>query len=182
MQKMLEYSSGTRFVVMAPINLPEGRTMEQQLKAYMQEGYARIYVHQNLSVPDATAAMGGQYSLTATDPETGCSNSNSVTVTVNPPPAAPVLTHVNNTSCLGAPNGSVTVSGPTGAGFSYAINGGEPQSSPTFSGLAADTYSVTVTDGNGCTSSGTETVETEGNTVVQPAVTGETTPRASSRA
>jgi excinuclease ABC subunit A len=44
-QKMLEYSSGTRFVVMAPINLPEGRTMEQQLKAYMQEGYARIYVH-----------------------------------------------------------------------------------------------------------------------------------------
>ena len=42
-QKMLEYSSGTRFVVMAPIHLPEGRTMEQQLKAYMLEGYARIY-------------------------------------------------------------------------------------------------------------------------------------------
>ena len=44
-QKMLEYSSGTRFVVMAPIRLPEGRTMEQQLKAYILQGYARIFVN-----------------------------------------------------------------------------------------------------------------------------------------
>ena len=43
-QKMLEYSKGTKFVVMAPISLPEGRTLEQQLKAYMLEGYARIFV------------------------------------------------------------------------------------------------------------------------------------------
>ena len=43
-QKTLEYSKGTRFVVMAPIHLPEGRTLEQQLKAYILEGYARIYV------------------------------------------------------------------------------------------------------------------------------------------
>ena len=43
-QKMLEFSKGTKFVVMAPISLPEGRTLEQQLKAYMLEGYARIYV------------------------------------------------------------------------------------------------------------------------------------------
>ena len=43
-QKMLEYSKGTRFVVMAPIHLPEGRTMEQQLKAYILQGYTRIFV------------------------------------------------------------------------------------------------------------------------------------------
>ena len=43
-QKMLEFSKGTKFVVMAPISLPESRTLEQQLKAYMLEGYARIYV------------------------------------------------------------------------------------------------------------------------------------------
>ena len=42
-QKMLEFSKGTKFVVMAPISLPEGRTLEQQLKAYVLEGYARIY-------------------------------------------------------------------------------------------------------------------------------------------
>ena len=43
-QKMLEYSNGTRFVIMAPIHLPEGRTMEQQLKTYILEGYARLFV------------------------------------------------------------------------------------------------------------------------------------------
>ena len=46
-QKMLEYSSGTRFVVMAPIHLPEGRTMGQQLKAYQQEGYVRVFIDGN---------------------------------------------------------------------------------------------------------------------------------------
>ena len=44
-QKMLEFSKGTRFVVLAPIYLPEDRTLEQQLKAYILEGYSRIYVN-----------------------------------------------------------------------------------------------------------------------------------------
>jgi excinuclease ABC subunit A len=44
-KKVLDYSKGTRFVIMSPIHLPEGRTMEQQLKAYLLEGYARIYVN-----------------------------------------------------------------------------------------------------------------------------------------
>ena len=43
-QKALEYSKGTRFMVMAPIHLSEGRTLEQQLKAYQLEGYTRIYI------------------------------------------------------------------------------------------------------------------------------------------
>ena len=43
-QKVLEYSKGTRFVVMSPIRLQDGRTLEQQLKAYILEGYARIFV------------------------------------------------------------------------------------------------------------------------------------------
>jgi excinuclease ABC subunit A len=43
-KKVLEFSKGTRYVVMAPIHISEGRTLEQQLKAYMLEGYARIYV------------------------------------------------------------------------------------------------------------------------------------------
>ena len=42
-QKVLEFSKGTRFVVMAPVRLQEGRTLEQQLKAYQLEGYTRIY-------------------------------------------------------------------------------------------------------------------------------------------
>ena len=43
-QKVLEYSKGTRFLVMSPLHLPEGRTLEQQLKAYQLEGYARIWI------------------------------------------------------------------------------------------------------------------------------------------
>ncbi len=44
-QKMLEYSTGTRFVVMSPVHLPENRTLEQQLKAYILEGYARLFAN-----------------------------------------------------------------------------------------------------------------------------------------
>ncbi|MBR6867094.1 MAG: excinuclease ABC subunit UvrA [Prevotella sp.] len=39
-----EYQPGTKFVIMAPVRIPEGRTLEQQLKAYVLEGYVRIYV------------------------------------------------------------------------------------------------------------------------------------------
>ena len=42
-QKMLEFSKGTRFVILSPIRLNNGRTLEQQLKAYILEGYSRIY-------------------------------------------------------------------------------------------------------------------------------------------
>ena len=43
-QKMLEFSEGTKFVVLAPLVVPEGRTTEQQLKACILQGYSRIYV------------------------------------------------------------------------------------------------------------------------------------------
>ena len=46
-KKMLEFSSGTKFVVMAPLIVPEGRTVEQQLKASILQGYSRI------ALPDA---------------------------------------------------------------------------------------------------------------------------------
>ena len=44
-QQMLQYQKGTKFVVLAPIRVPEGRTIQQQLKAYIQEGYVRIFVN-----------------------------------------------------------------------------------------------------------------------------------------
>ncbi|MCH5309286.1 MAG: excinuclease ABC subunit UvrA [Prevotella sp.] len=56
-QKMLEYSKGTRFVVMAPLHLPEGRTLEQQLRMYIQQGYARIYVNGDFQRIDDYLAM-----------------------------------------------------------------------------------------------------------------------------
>ena len=52
-QQMLSYQKGTKFVVMAPIHLSEDCTLEQQLKAYQMEGYARI------SLPPSPSHRGG---------------------------------------------------------------------------------------------------------------------------
>lgn len=37
------YSEGTKFVVMTPLRIVEGRTVEQQLKMYILQGYARLF-------------------------------------------------------------------------------------------------------------------------------------------
>lgn len=39
-----QYSLGTKFVILAPIHVAEGRTLAQQLEMYLQEGYSRILV------------------------------------------------------------------------------------------------------------------------------------------
>lgn len=42
---MLSYSPGTRFLVLCPLRIPEGRSLEQQLRQYLQEGYVRLFVN-----------------------------------------------------------------------------------------------------------------------------------------
>lgn len=39
-----QYGEGTRFVVLSPIHIVEGRTLEQQLRMYVQEGFARVWI------------------------------------------------------------------------------------------------------------------------------------------
>ena len=39
---MQQFSGGTKFVVLAPLIVPKGRTVEQQLKASLLQGYSRI--------------------------------------------------------------------------------------------------------------------------------------------
>lgn len=39
-----QYAKGTKFVVMAPVIIPDGRTLHQQLKMYVLNGYARIFI------------------------------------------------------------------------------------------------------------------------------------------
>lgn len=41
-KQVLQYAEGTRFMVLAPLHIVEGRTMAQQLEMYLQEGYSRI--------------------------------------------------------------------------------------------------------------------------------------------
>ena len=40
---IMEYSKGTKFMILSPLHIIEGRTLEKQLEMYMQEGYSRLY-------------------------------------------------------------------------------------------------------------------------------------------
>ena len=57
-----QYAAGTKFVIMAPIHLAEGRTMEQQLKLYVQNGYVRIFANGNIVRIDDFLADNAQLS------------------------------------------------------------------------------------------------------------------------
>lgn len=42
---VLEYPAGTRFAVFAPVILPEGRSIQEQLEILQKEGYTRLFIH-----------------------------------------------------------------------------------------------------------------------------------------
>lgn len=42
--KMLEFSKGTRFVLLSPLQVSEGRTLGQQLQMLVLQGYSRLFV------------------------------------------------------------------------------------------------------------------------------------------
>ena len=68
-RQMLQYQKGTKFVVMAPIHIPSGRTLEQQLKAYLLEGYARLFAGGDfVRIDDWLDKMGKDGATDAADP------------------------------------------------------------------------------------------------------------------
>ncbi|MCF8371348.1 MAG: T9SS type A sorting domain-containing protein [Bacteroidales bacterium] len=96
----------------------------------------------------------GTYSLTCTDAN-GCVVTNSWTITQ---PSAIAKSFVKtNVSCFGGSNGAInlTVSGGT-TPYTYLWNDGPTTQDRT--NLSAGVYTVTITDYNGCTSSGTQTI------------------------
>lgn len=108
------------------------------------------------AVPPQTAAtasglMAGNYSVTVTDAQ-GCTATMSTTITQ---PAALVITGVNATdeTCAGQGNGTLvaSASGGTGGQQNYVYNWSNGATGQTIT-VGAGTYSVTVTDANGCTS------------------------------
>ena len=108
----------------------------------------------------ATGLSAGTYTVQVTDAN-GCTAS--TTVTLTEPPlltiSASVTSNYNgqDVSCNGASDGSAgsLVTGGT-APYAYAWSSGSAQASAT--GLSAGTYTVQVTDANGCTASATVTL------------------------
>ncbi len=96
----------------------------------------------------------GSYNVTITD-ATGCSTSPPLTVTVTTGAALTAATSTAATSCLGAANGSVTVTPGNGTGpYTFVLDGTVTQSgtTTTFNNLSAGSHNVVVTDAAGCMS------------------------------
>ena len=102
--------------------------------------------------PSATAAMAGNYSLTVTN-SFGCQNTATTTVVVRTPPA--VTAANNGPVCVGSP---LSLTGGPGGMTTYAWTGPNgftssqrsPQVSTSATLAMAGTYTLTVTDNNGC--------------------------------
>lgn len=106
----------------------------------------------------------GVYSVTVTDAN-GCTVDANNIVIVEPTQvvvAAAVSSNYNGSevSCFGSADGEVTAtaSGGTGA-LTYLWNDGNAQTTAVATGLVAGTYTVTVTDLNGCTATASDTVD-----------------------
>ena len=98
--------------------------------------------------------IAGIYSVTVTDAN-GCTTTGSYTVTQ--PNVLTALVSGTNVSCFGGSNGTASVNANGGtAPYTYLWN--NVATTNSISGLVAGTYSVTVTDANGCTTTGSYTV------------------------
>ncbi len=110
--------------------------------------YTYRWSHNGKTTEDLDGITKGTYTVTATDSK-GCVRS--ATYVVNDPTNMIFNVLSNPVTCYGSQNGSIklNVSGGT-PGYSYLWSpGGETDN--YISGLAGGSYSVTVTDNNGCT-------------------------------
>lgn len=100
----------------------------------------------------------GQYYVTVTD-NNNCSDTDTINITE--PPLLTISVSTTNVICNGQCNGTavLTINGGT-PGYSILWSNG--QNTPSISGLCAGSYSVTVTDTNGC-------VATQNFVITQPA-------------
>jgi len=114
------------------------------------------------STGNFTGLAAGTYLITAKDSR-GCTGTASFTINANDPCASQSFTvsgtAVSATPCMATPNGSITVTtSGGGSGFTFNLNGGAFQSSPTFTNLTANTYTVGAKESGGCVKTASITV------------------------
>ncbi|MDX6183215.1 T9SS type A sorting domain-containing protein [Flavobacterium sp. Fl-77] len=119
----------------------------------------------------ASGLSAGTYTVTVTDANS-CTTTQSFTITQ---PAALSVTPASQTNiaCNGGSTGAAAINTPTGGvgGYTYDWSPGTPTGDGTTSvtGLIAGTYTVTVTDANGCTATQSFTVTQPSALVATPA-------------
>lgn len=107
----------------------------------------------------ATNLSANSYSVIVTD-ASGCSST--ISGTINQPSQIQLSFTTVDVSCSGNSDGSATVNASGGAGgYTYSwSNGPATQTNPN---LLVGTYTVTVTDANGCTQSGSTIIASPGS-------------------
>ncbi|SHH29531.1 SprB repeat-containing protein, partial [Flavobacterium granuli] len=114
---------------------------------------------QNTAVASGLAA--GTYTVTITDSK-GCTDTEQITITEPQDALVAAIGSVTNVNCKGGATGSATASATGGTpAYTYSWNTNPVQNTAVASGLAAGTYTVTVTDSKGCT-------DTEQITITEP--------------
>ncbi|OEK01277.1 hypothetical protein BFP97_07015 [Roseivirga sp. 4D4] len=110
--------------------------------------------YQNGSTFDNLSA--DSYTITVRD---GNNCEQSTTIQLTEPLAISVQTTVNNVTCFGGSDGIIDVSASGGTGgLTYSIDGTTFNSSDNFSNLAAGSYTISVQDALGCTTTISATV------------------------
>ena len=91
-------------------------------------------------------------------------------MTINAQPATPPAPVVSVDCSLGFGNAVLTVTSPTGTGYSYSLNGGGFQTSNIFTSVANGNHTITVRNAAGCTTTGS-TIAVNCGCVNPPTVT-----------
>ncbi|MBK9451982.1 MAG: PKD domain-containing protein [Bacteroidetes bacterium] len=113
-----------------------------------------------------SATTSGTYSVVVNNGGCTSAPSNSITVTVNPLPSTPVITPSGPTTfCTG---GSVTLTSTSANAYLWSPGGSTAQS---VSVSASGSYTVQVTDANGCSATSAPTVVTVNTSAVTPTIT-----------
>ena len=102
-----------------------------------------------------TGLVAGTYNVTVTDNK-GC-NFSPAAITVTPPDAISLPTSITNVSCNGLSDGAVNLT-PSGGTPGYSYVWSTTATTEDISSLPIGTYSVTVTDANGCKANTSATV------------------------
>lgn len=94
----------------------------------------------------ATGLTAGVYTVTVTD---GLNRTATATVTITEPDEILANATINQITCNGANNGSISIA-PTGGTFPYTYLWSDGSTGTSLSNLVPGVYSVTITDINGC--------------------------------
>jgi hypothetical protein len=123
---------------------------------------------------DRTNLTAGTYSVTATD-ASNCSATLSGIVVTQPSATLSATATQVNVACYGTTTGTITVT-PAGGTSPYTYNWGGGITTQNRTELAAGTYTVTVTDANGCTAIITKTITQPSALTLSSAITKATCP------